>query len=106
MECVICDRQVYSVGEYTLCKRCKGVLCRSRKCNDGGYCTDRWTCDQRSTDRVEMETVAIEATQVYYLEQRIAANLSSCPDCGGPLAIGEGEISCGRCPFTAMETVP
>lgn len=106
MECVICDKQVYSVGEYTLCSRCEGVLCRSRKCNDGGCCTDRWTCDQRSIDHVEMKTAATEAARVYYLQQRIVANLRNCPDCGGPLAIGEAGVSCGRCPFTTLEVVP
>lgn len=106
MECVICDKQVYSVGEYTLCKRCKGILCRNSQCNDGGLCTNRWACNQRSMDHVERKTAAIEATQVYYLEQRTAANPRDCPDCGGPLTIGEGEVSCSRCPYTVKEVVP
>lgn len=106
MTCVGCGKDLYSVGEYVLCQRCNGVLCRSNQCNVGGCCSDRWACDSRAIDQWEMKA-AVEAAEKHLTRREDPAVSNRCPDCGsGAVVRGEGMITCSSCGHSEVDTRP
>ena len=87
MECVICEKEIFT-QRYTLCKLCQRVICYEITC-----CTSEGTCaDSESCQQAQQFNREARRKLLLLRQQK-----NSCPDCGGPLAEGEGYYKCSRC---------
>ena len=81
MECALCEREI-TTGAYSLCLKCKRVLCPEVTCNNDGVCSKEKSCMEARRYTSEMQA------------RRLKTERERCGNCAAPAIRDNGQLFC------------